>query len=45
LQFFYIQLSSNIEAQGRFKVLITGAGITGPTLAHYLEKADMDYTI
>ncbi|CAG9955438.1 unnamed protein product [Clonostachys rosea f. rosea IK726] len=34
-----------MEAQGRFKVLIAGAGITGLTLAHCLEKADIDYTL
>lgn len=34
-----------IDTEAPFKVIIVGAGITGLTLAHSLDKANIDYVV
>lgn len=34
-----------VDTEAPFKVIIVGAGVTGLTLAHCLEKANVDYVI
>jgi len=40
-----VRTATSVDTEAHFRVIIVGAGVTGLTLAHCLDKANIDYLV